>query len=711
MTSIARAILVLTVLSSPAAMAQASAAGAGGAGGKAPAAPVSQARPAVPAQPPAAAPAAAAAAAPAPATTGGPRPAVAPAPAAAAAPVKLTPNLGASKEEGPPRPTGSVVPAGAGLSPSLPQIGSASNVSARQMEELASSTSHTTDEWKFQVHGYLRAPLRFSWGPPTPAVQPSIYDPATNPGPKGSFRAPYAPGEAPPPGTELHGTPRVPGYSYTTWAFTNTIGGPWTQLDFSYGNSRVMGTVIVDSYNQTDGSYRNLQAQQGIDQVFLTMNFPEAFGDRGGLVWNIGSFQNRYGVAGKYDAGMYETYLFGRTHIAGSTWTGNFSNVDAAGDWSLIAEAGFGSKLDVVPFLNNQNYQVFQNVPIGANNGSPYLSDRSPDYLPWAGPVPQGSTYLHHEHLVAKYRSLLTFGLHYLFTWTPDDNWSPINSRQISVSTQQVQAAVPRARGPIQGSMEIWGGEVKLSGGPLGYGYLGYAHIDARNINALAESLEIGHSYGGPGFKQNYFGESFNAHTGVYDGPQNETGIVQNISAQYSFSFAEYARAPEEFWGDGSDLVLTAFGFLSIVDSKPPAIALTGDPAAGVAGDPARAKTWDMSTKKLKFGFDAFYNPLSWVGVGARFDVVQPDLDAAYSRTPAVAGNPNVPLGNPGGSDLNFELLTGRVVFRTEFLTHETITLAYSHYFLGRAAYPNFPYAWVAKADADALSLAATLWW
>ena len=90
---------------------------------------------------------------------------------------------------------------------------------------------------------------------------------------------------------------------------------------------------------------------------------------------------------------------------------------------------------------------------------------------------------------------------------------------------------------------------------------------------------------------------------------------------------------------------------------------------------------------------------------------MQPDLDAAYSRTPPPANNPAVPYGNPGGSDLNFEQLTTRVVFKTEFLTHETITLLYAHYFLGRAAYPSFPYEWVAKADADAFSLAATLWW
>lgn len=673
------------------------------------------------------------AAAPAPTPTPAPAPPVlnlaAPPPVVTAAAVAtpapalapLVPNTGvAAPAKAPSRSAGSdALTSGAGLSPNMPQVAGGTNISTKQIEELSTSAGGSSDEWKFQFHGYLRAPIRFSWGPPTPAIQPSIFTPqagAADPRPVGSYRGPYAPGEAAPPGTELHSPPRVPGYNYNGWDYINTIGGPWSQLNFSYGNSRVMGTVVVDAYNQTDGGYRNLQAQQGIDQVFLTLNLPEAFGDRGGLVWNIGSFANRYGVAGKYDAGMYETYLFGRTHIAGSTWTANLSNLDAAGDWTLILEGGFGAKLDVVPFLNNQSYQIFQNYPSGSNNGSPYLSDRSPDYLPWSGSVPQGSTYLHHEHLVAKFRNLLTFGLHNLFTWTPDDNWSPINSRQVSTPAgggmQQWDSAVPRARGPIQGSMEIWGGEVKLSGGAFGDGYLGYAHIDARNIGALADALEIGHSYGGPQFKQNYFGRSYNAHTGVYDGPQNETGIVQNISAQYSFSFGQFARYPEEFWGEGTDLVLTAFGFLSIVDSKPPPIALTGDPAYPyIVGDPNRAVTWDMSTKKLKFGFDAFYTALSWLSGGLRFDVVKPDIDAAYSRTPAVAGNPNVPLGNPGGSDLDFYVLTGRLVFRTEFLTHETISLMYGHYFLGKAAYPAFPYEWVAKADADAFSLAATLWW
>src|SRR6185295_18801394 len=205
--------------------------------------------------------------------------------------------------------------------------------------------------------------------------------------------------------------PRVPGASYITWEYTNTVPGPWAQLNFSFGNSRAMMTVIVDSYGQTSAGYRQLQGQQGIDQAFVTLNFPEAFGDRGGLVWNIGSFQNRYGTAGKYDGGMYETYLFGRTHVAGETLT---ANIEVAPEWGLTLEQGIGAKIEVVPFTNNQLFQIFKgssggncynvtdfNQKCTDNNGwgfQNYLSDRDAEYLPYAGPVPQGSTFLAHGH-------------------------------------------------------------------------------------------------------------------------------------------------------------------------------------------------------------------------------------------------------------------------------------------------------------------------
>jgi len=227
------------------------------------------------------------------------------------------------------------VGAGLGLSPNTPQLGGGSNISAKEAEELVPTvTPGEADEWKFSFHGYLRGPMRVSLGPPTTTmlIPSQGMSPTTT-------------------GRQLHGVPRVPGSSYIDWQYTNTIPGPWSQLNFSYGTSRVMMTVIVDGYSQTSGGYRDLQAQQGIDQAFITLNFPEALGRFGGLVWNVGTFQNRYGTAGKYDGGMYETYLFGRTHVSGITGT---ANIETGSQWRLSTEAGVGSNIEVIPFTNNR---------------------------------------------------------------------------------------------------------------------------------------------------------------------------------------------------------------------------------------------------------------------------------------------------------------------------------------------------------------------
>ena len=74
-----------------------------------------------------------------------------------------------------------------------------------------------------------------------------------------------------------------------------------------------------------------------------------------------------------------------------------------------------------------------------------------------------------------------------------------------------------------------------------------------------------------------------------------------------------------------------------------------------------------------------------------RFDWVQPDLDAAYSRTPGV----------PGGSDKSFEVITRACCSAPSSSRTRQVQLQYAHYFLGNAAYPPYPYAWVARADAN----------
>ena len=223
-----------------------------------------------------------------------------------------------------------------------------------------------------RLSGFLRAPLRLGLG-------------------SGESSAPEA-GQ----GSKVHAPPYIPDGTFTDWRYTNNLPGPWVELRFQYGNRRVTGNVLIAAYNITDGGYRNLQSQLGIDQAFVTLDFSDLFGDRGGLVWNVGVFQNRYGAAGRYDAGKYETYLFGRTHVAGETLSAFYRLSETL---TLTLEHGFGAKLEVLPRVTG-------------------LPEPNPAYLPYPGPVQQGTQLVHHAPLMLSIGAELQIGAHYVTTWT-----------------------------------------------------------------------------------------------------------------------------------------------------------------------------------------------------------------------------------------------------------------------------------------------------
>src|SRR5207237_7152866 len=144
-------------------------------------------------------------------------------------------------------------------------------------------------EWKFDVTGYFRAPMRMSWGP---AITQDVN---------------ALPGTSA--GTQLRTPPLVPDANYIDWRYTNSLVAPWTELNFHYGNDRVKATVQIASYNLTDPGYRRLESNLGINQAYLTLTWPEWFGSenlhrtltRGGLA-------NRYAAPGRYDGGSSAGY-------------------------------------------------------------------------------------------------------------------------------------------------------------------------------------------------------------------------------------------------------------------------------------------------------------------------------------------------------------------------------------------------------------------
>jgi len=452
-----------------------------------------------------------------------------PAPAAAA-PVAPPPS------DTPPPPGRKAGPS-LSLSPDVPQAGGLVVVPG---ENPAEEPAARTSEWKFDVTGYFRAPMRMSWGPPTV------------PDPNG--------GNA---GTQLRTPPLVPDANYIDWRYTNSLVAPWTELNFHYGNDRAKATIQIASYNITDSGYRDLQANLGINQAFLTLNFPNVINENGRLTLNVGAFTNRYGAAGRYDAGKYETYLFGRTHVAGETLTFEYD----VGDWTFAVEDGVGAKLEPVPF-NGMSGQPFD---------------------PYEGTSPQESTFVHHAHVGAVFQKQLLVGLHYIDVFAND------NERSSAYMMTVYGGRPPTDPRP---NLTITGADVKFLNGFYGDGYVGYSHLSATNAIYLADAIEVLHSYGGWQLHDNYFGKP--------GGMETTTGTIDTVLFQYVFSFGQFFHRPRPFWGDGPDLVTSVFGMYNKVNA----------PDA-----PA------FSHAKFKFGGEATYLPLAWFGLGGRFDEVQPNLD------------------------------------------------------------------------------------
>jgi len=459
-----------------------------------------------------------------------------------------------------------------------------------------------SDEWKFDFHGFFRAPMRVGM--------------AKRPG--------AGPGQS---SLALH-NPRVPDDQYLSWLFTRNQERDWAEMFFSYGNSRVTGTASIQGFNFTDAAWNNTDAQFGIAQGFVTWTPPPII-DNLRLQARVGSFSERYGMSGKYDAGKYDTYLFGRTHAMGERLRGEYD----LGDVTFKVEHG-----------------------LGARQPHPLVSPKN------------GLSFLHHLHAGASYKKLIRAEGHYMTAWAQDDAATP---------------TLPDGRVTPDGQLTVMGVDVRAEAGMFGELYLGYANMKATHAMSVAPVIETVHAYGG-----GYFGLGV---TENYLGPMsNGNGSVNTILLQYDYSIGLLLRNLQQpgsdFAGDGPDITVSLFGMYNWISSDDPIY---------------------NGMKKLKFGAETIYTPLSWLGVGARFDQLSP---------------------NTNDSSQTFSILSPKILFRSQFLTHELITLQYSKYFYGSAyfletrpptAVPSAPVTpggfgapgITGPPDENVFKIQATMWW
>jgi hypothetical protein len=478
--------------------------------------------------------------------------------------------------------------------------------------------SSSADEWSFKFKGFFRGPMRIG-------IDNS--------------------GKLTPGKLQFHTPMVVPDREYTRWMYTNSSPGPWAELLFQYGSQRVMMTTSIASYNITSGGWRELQDQLGIDRAFLTLKFPEALGDLGGMAIDVGVFSNRYGGMGRYDAGQYETYIIGRTRNAGFTGTLDFEAGDTG---KIVIEGGFGAKTD----------QQYQSYKAGA------ATTDYPSWQPYPGDKTQvGSTLLAHLHGAFVWESNKTFALHYINTFTRDARWNVGSSAGTPTKPEGV---------PGQASIQIAGADFKMDGTSYGDAYFGVSYLKASNAAALGDTVEVLHSQGGSFLSKNYFAAG--------------NGNILTLAGQYTFSLAAFMMRPKPFWGQTADITIRPYFMFNKISG-----AGTGE-----------------NLSKLKGGIDAMYSFLPSMAAALRIDSVQPNLD---------------------NKNQSFTVISPRLVFRTDFVTHEMIILQYSGYLYG-SEYTNpatsdrvmpWPYGQYgtlstskfngSPPDKHTITLSASMWW
>lgn len=368
-----------------------------------------------------------------------------------------------------------------GLEPGAPQAGNMPGGVSPGVE------SQNKDDWRFHFHGYFNMPLWMGIGQRCASDDQQCVDDL----PEGQSN------------TTVHAPPVVPGEE-GSFADTNILPDPWTQLNFSYGTSTVTATVILAAGTASSASgYFNPPDHIGIQDAFITMNLSDS--EESLYRVHAGAFSSRYGSMGEYDEGEYATPMIARVEGAGVLGSARWA---LAPHIHLQAEAAIVGNIDK-PVLgtNPEGWNDFADANIGSTFGS-------------------------HAHVGVDYKNTVNVGLHALHSFAKDD--------QANLQNQ------PDAK------FTILGADANFSMGPAGFLFLGGSHAIAKNVQSLGSVVRYLNTKDGPDLIRNYLGAE-----------SNGTGNITTLALQYDFSLASAMLAPEKFSGNAPDLKLAAFGMMT----------------------------------------------------------------------------------------------------------------------------------------------------
>ncbi len=476
----------------------------------------------------------------------------------------------------------------------------------------------------------------------------------------------------------IHGDPIVP--RGNVFENPNTVPYTWAELRFNYSTPAVTATVSLGAWAQSEsmtasGSFMP-NAQLWVRDAFLSYT-PLELGPIK-LNANVGVFEDRYGWMEQYSSGAYGAPLIASIFGVGET---------------LQATLPLGSEFSI---------QLEHGIKTDMGRPPPDISTRAENN--WAKPW-EGHTFVNHFHAGFAYRNLVNPAFHYITAFSRDDQGDSVAMGNMRAGYQSFEGGTPPALASLDhadASMRIMAADVRFLMQRFGHLYLGVSHTEVEHVRTLNNVIQIQNSGGGRDLMDRYFGRN----------NDQGNGSLLLAGGQYQVSLGELLRYPDEYWGEGPDLKLSIFGMFAHITSD----------------DPARD-----GEDKYKFGLEGTYTFLPWLAFGARVDHAVPYLHGPKAKE--YAEKPRDPLCHPDGAvgengagryrcflykdqnDNTFSVLTGKLVFRSDWTAREALTVQYSRY-LYRS---NFHLITLNSGgqvsnqtdspDKDLFAVYGTLWW
>jgi hypothetical protein len=275
-----------------------------------------------------------------------------------------------------------------------------------------------------------------------------------------------------------------------------------------------------------------------------------------------------------------------------------------------------------------------------------------------AGPEPNNhgiepsvpSSWVHHAHTGVSWGEEIpfVFGLHYLTNWSQDER-DQIDSEKT--------AFIDEFERP-DGRLTVYGADFRMINNYLGNFAIAAAYANAENA-ALLTGMSFFGAVSGEEMTRRYFGPRGGG-----------TAKMVTLGAEYNISWSKFLYHPEAFWGEGPDLITSVFSNMGFIQSEDP----------------------DFDGRELiKFGSEVSYRFFSWAGISGRYDHVMP---------------------NSKDSEETFDVISPKIVLKSNWNSHEQVTISYTRWFYGSRTNAEFPYELRREQlDDQMFAINFGMWW